>query len=56
MEDIIERYRSEVILDGLKLENPLPKVCALLNEELMGKKGAGVGGASILDVPVYGLK
>lgn len=27
MEDIIERYRNEVILDGLKLGNPLPIVC-----------------------------
>lgn len=26
MEDIIDRYRNEVILDGLKLETPLPKV------------------------------
>ncbi len=26
MEDIIERYRNEVILDGLKLGSPLPIV------------------------------
>lgn len=30
MDDIIDRYKKEVILDGLKLQLPLPPVCTFI--------------------------